>query len=202
MKVHVTIVSLFFTGFLFSQDIQEKIIEGYIRNNKNLSIEGIHVINNSNGEATITNSDGRFGIKASLNDEIVISGIQFARKKIIVNEELYNSILLNIFLDEFVNEYKGKDPTEDIRYHNIQKRYMKRHNKLIEDAHEVELRHLHGLVDELVKEFIITKEEVREIMEEFGDTTEKLYIHVMENYGLRKPNKKKVMELMRYKHGL
>ena len=39
-------------------------------------------------------------------------------------------------------------------------------------------------------------------MEEFGDTTEKLYIHVMENYGLRKPNKKKVMELMRYKYGL
>ncbi len=104
MKVHVTIVSLFFTGFLFSQDIQEKIIEGYIRNNSNLSIEGIHVINNSNGEATITNSDGRFEIKASLNDEIVISGIQYSRKKIIVNEELYDAILLNIFLDEFVNE--------------------------------------------------------------------------------------------------
>ncbi len=104
MKVHVTIVSLFFTGFLFSQDIQEKIIEGYIRNNKNLSIEGIHVINNSNGEATITNSDGRFEIKASLNDEIVISGIQYARKKIIVNEELYDAILLNVFLDEFINE--------------------------------------------------------------------------------------------------
>lgn len=104
MKVHITIVSLFFTGFLFSQDIQEKIIEGYIRNNENLSIEGIHVINNSNGEATITNSDGKFEIKASLNDEIVISGIQFARKKIILNKELFDSVLLNIFLDEFVNE--------------------------------------------------------------------------------------------------
>ena len=104
MKVHLTIVLLFFTGFLFSQDIQEKIIEGYIRNNNNLSIEGIHVLNNSNGEATITNSDGRFKIRASLKDEIVFSGIQFARKKIIVNEELYDAILLNIFLDEFVNE--------------------------------------------------------------------------------------------------
>ena len=104
MKVHLTIVLLFFTGFLFSQDIQEKIIEGFIRNNNNLSIEGIHVLNNSNGEATITNSDGRFKIRASLKDEIVFSGIQFARKKIIVNEELYDAILLNIFLDEFVNE--------------------------------------------------------------------------------------------------
>ena len=105
-------------------------------------------------------------------------------------------------IDKFVNEYKGHNPKEDSRYYDIQKRYMKRHNKLMEDAHEVELRHLHGLEDELVKEFNITKEEVRAIMEEFGDTTEKLYIHVMENYGLRKPNKKKVMELMRYKHGL
>jgi hypothetical protein len=105
-------------------------------------------------------------------------------------------------LDKFVNEYQGYSPKEDSRYYDIQKRYMKRHNKLIEDAHEVELRHLNGLVDELSKEFLITKEEVRDIMEEFGDTTEKLYIHVMENYGLRKPNKKKVIELMRYKHGL
>jgi hypothetical protein len=105
-------------------------------------------------------------------------------------------------LDKFVNEYQGYNPKEDSRYYDIQKRYMKRHNKLIEDAHEVELRHLNGLVDELSKEFLITKEEVRDIMEEFGDTTEKLYIHVMENYGLRKPNKKKVIELMRYKHGL
>ena len=104
MKVHVTIVSLFFTGFLFSQDIQEKIIEGYIRNNNNFSIEGIHVLNNSNGEATITNPDGMFKIKARLNDEIIFSGIQFARKKIILNKELFDSVLLNVWLDEFVNE--------------------------------------------------------------------------------------------------
>ena len=113
-----------------------------------------------------------------------------------------DAIFLNAELDKFVNEYKGHNPKEDSRYYDIQKRYMKRHNKLMEDAHEVELRHLHGLEDELVKEFDITKEEVRAIMEEFGDTTEKLYIHIMENYGLRKPNKKKVMELMRYKYGL
>ena len=104
MKFHLTLVILLSSGFLFSQDIQEKIIEGYIRNNNNFSIEGIHVLNNSNGEATITNTDGRFKIKASLNDEIVFSGIQFARKKIILNKELFDSVLLNVWLDEFVNE--------------------------------------------------------------------------------------------------
>ena len=100
-------------------------------------------------------------------------------------------------LNEFINEYQGDDYREDFRYHDIQKRYMKRQNKLIEDAHEVELRHLHGLEDELVKEFIITKEEVKVIMEEFGDTTESLYIHISNNYDFRKPNKKKISQLLK-----
>ena len=100
-------------------------------------------------------------------------------------------------LDKFINEYQGNDYREDFRYHDIQKRYMKRHNKLIEDAHEVELRHLYGLEDELVKEFDITKEEVRVIMEEFGDTTESLYLHIADNYDFRKPNKKKITQLLK-----
>ena len=102
-------------------------------------------------------------------------------------------------LDEFINEYKGNDPTEDMRYHDIQKRYMKRHNKLMEDAHEVELRHLDGLAEELSKEFIITKEEVQVIMEEFGDTTESLYLHIADNYDFRKLTKKKATQLLKAK---
>ena len=102
-------------------------------------------------------------------------------------------------LDKFINEYQGDDYREDFRYHDIQKRYMKRHNKLIEDAHEIELRHLYGLEDELVKEFIITKEEVREIMEEFGDTTESLYLYIADNYDFRKLTKKKTIQLLRAK---
>ena len=102
-------------------------------------------------------------------------------------------------LDKFVNEYQGRDPKEDSRYYHIQKRYMKRHNKLMEDAHEVELRHLNDLAEELSKEFIITKEEVKAIMEEFGDTTECLYIYVSNNYDFRKPNKKKIIQLLKTK---
>jgi len=74
---------------------------------------------------------------------------------------------------------------------------MKRHNKLFADAYEVEHRHLTNLVDELAKEFIITKEEVKVIMEEFGDTTESLYIYVSNNYDFRKPNKKKITQLLK-----
>ena len=81
-------------------------------------------------------------------------------------------------LDEFINEYQGNDPKEDSRYYHIQKRYMKRHNKLMEDAHNTELRHLEELAEGLSKEFKVDKEKVKKIMEEFGGATEDLYHYV------------------------
>ena len=101
-------------------------------------------------------------------------------------------------LDEFIQNYQGnEDPKTDRLYMDIEKRYRKRYNKLIADAMEVEQRHLTSLVDVLSKEFIITKEEVREIMEEFGDTTESLYLYIADNYDFRKLNKKKTIQLLR-----
>ena len=85
-------------------------------------------------------------------------------------------------LDEFIKNYQGnEDPSTDYLYYDIQKRYMKRHNKLIEDAHEVELRHLMSLTEALAKEFKVGKEKIKTIMEEFGGTTEELYIYVKQN---------------------
>jgi len=95
-------------------------------------------------------------------------------------------------------EYKGWGDIEFTeQWMDIEKRYRKRYNKLFEDAYEVEHRHLTGLVDALVKEFIITKEEVREIMEEFGDTTESLYLNIANNYDFRKPTKQKTIQLLK-----
>ena len=101
-------------------------------------------------------------------------------------------------LDEFVKNYQGnEDPKTDRQYIDIERRYQKRYNKLYEDAHNTELRHLNDLVEALVKEFIITKEEVRVIMEEFGDTTESLYLHIANNYDFRKLTKKKTTQLLK-----
>ena len=83
--------------------------------------------------------------------------------------------------DNFVNEYQGNDPKEDSRYYHIQKRYMKRHNKLMEDAHNTELRHLEELAEGLSKEFKVDKEKIKKIMEEFGGATEDLYRYVEQN---------------------
>ena len=84
-------------------------------------------------------------------------------------------------LDNFVNEYQGNDPKEDSRYYHIQKRYMKRHNKLMEDAHNTELRHLEELAEGLSKKFKVDKEKIKKIMEEFGGATEDLYRYVEQN---------------------
>ena len=97
-------------------------------------------------------------------------------------------------------EYKGWGDIEFTEpWMDIEKRYRKRYNKLFEDAYEVEHRHLTGLVDALVKEFIITKEDVKVIMEEFGDTTESLYLYIANNYDFKKPTKQKAVQLLKVK---
>ena len=85
-------------------------------------------------------------------------------------------------LDQFVKEYKGKDdPKTDTLYRDIERRYQKRHNKLFEDACEVEHRHLTGLAEALAKKFKVNKKKIETIMETFGGTTEDLYLYVDKN---------------------
>ena len=88
----------------FSQTENQKIIDGSVYNDNSYSIEGIHVLNITSNEATITDFDGKFKILVNINDEIVFSGIQFKRKKIIINQDIFDSVSLIIYLEEFVNE--------------------------------------------------------------------------------------------------
>ena len=100
--------------------------------------------------------------------------------------------------DAYKLEYKGwGDIKFTEQWIDIERRYRKRYSKLFNDAHEVEHRHLTNLVDALIKEFIITREEVKTIMEEFGETTESLYIHVGNNYDFKKPTKEKAIHLLK-----
>ena len=66
-------------------------------------------------------------------------------------------------------------------YMDIEKRYRKRYNKLFEDAHEVENRHLESLAEALGKEFKVNKKKIKTIMETFGEATEDLYLYVKQN---------------------
>ena len=106
--------------------------------------------------------------------------------------------------DEYRTEYQGwGDIKETERYIDIEKRYRKRYNKLIEDASEVEMRHLLSLEDAFCREFLFTKDEIRAIMGEFGGTTEDLY-HYLEvlQTGYRGPETKNQLEYLNKKYGL
>lgn len=64
-------------------------------------------------------------------------------------------VMCNKELKQFVKNYKGRDPINDTRYLDIQRRYRKRYNKLMQDYHEDELRTLAELRHSLIQHFEI-----------------------------------------------
>ena len=101
---NTSFILLFIPIICLSQNNNLKLIEGTVFNDDSYSIEGVHVLNITSNYNTITDSEGNFKIYAGLNDEIIFSAIQFKRKKIIINDDLLNSISIKVFLEEFVNE--------------------------------------------------------------------------------------------------
>ncbi len=88
--------------------------------------------------------------------------------------------------DEFIKNYQSRDPEaykQDNRYMDIELRYRKRYNKLIEDAMNEENDSLSKLRNELSKKFKIAKDDVWKIMSEFGGSTRDLYFHVAKVQG-------------------
>ena len=88
--------------------------------------------------------------------------------------------------DEFRKNYQSRDPEaykQDNRYTDIELRYRKRYNKLIEDAMNEENDSLSRLRDELSKKFKMSKDQVWEIMSEFGGNTRDLYFHIAKVQG-------------------
>jgi hypothetical protein len=90
--------------YSFSQNNNDKFIEGIVYNDNSYSIEGVHVLNITSNEATITNSKGNFKILVKLNDELIFSAIQFKRNKITINQEIFDSLSIIVYLEEYVNE--------------------------------------------------------------------------------------------------
>ncbi|MBT3282099.1 MAG: hypothetical protein HOC22_05880 [Cryomorphaceae bacterium] len=95
---------LLISFYTFSQTNNQKFIEGIVYNDNSYSIQGVHVLNITSNEATITDSEGNFKILVNLNDELIFSAIQFKRNKIIIDKDVFDSLSITIYLEEFVNE--------------------------------------------------------------------------------------------------
>ena len=95
---------LLISFYTFSKTNNQKFIEGIVYNDNSYSIQGVHVLNITSNEATITDSEGNFKILVNLNDELIFSAIQFKRNKIIIDKDVFDSLSITIYLEEFVNE--------------------------------------------------------------------------------------------------
>ena len=83
--------------------------------------------------------------------------------------------------EEFIKNYTGNDHRNDALYLDIERRARKRWKKLMEDALEVENKHLENLSKDLCVYFNIDRDRIKKIMEEFGGSVRTLYIHLKTN---------------------
>ena len=83
--------------------------------------------------------------------------------------------------EEFIKNYTGNNHKDDVLYLDIEKRARKRWKKLLEDALEVENRHLENLSKDFCEYFNIDRDRMKKIMEEFGGSARTLYIHLKTN---------------------
>jgi len=79
------------------------------------SLENIHISNKNSGKGTISNAYGQFSIPVKINDTIVISGIQFYKKEILITYQLIKNKLITIELFQKINEL---DEVE-LKAHNL-----------------------------------------------------------------------------------
>ncbi len=83
----------------FSQSVE---IQGKVESN--LNVENINVINKTSQFFTITDSTGRFKIRAKLNDTLLFSSIQHKLKTVIIDKNIIVLKAMRVFLEENINE--------------------------------------------------------------------------------------------------
>lgn len=88
----------------FSQSLKAQSIEVLGKVESQGDVENIHVINKTAQVFTITNNKGEFVIKASLNDTLSFSSIQYKPKNIVVNKQAIQYKVLRVTLDDQLNE--------------------------------------------------------------------------------------------------
>ena len=80
---------------------------------------------------------------------------------------------------EFKQNYKGFDnPENDTLYMDIEIKARKRWSKLMEDGIKDEQNKMDKLINGLHRLFKVSKDTIREEMEEFDGTTKEFYYHI------------------------
>lgn len=95
----ILICTLCLTSVCIGQRVQ---IQGQVTNDSD--VEGIHVLNKTAGINTITDQNGRFQIRAGINDTIWFASLRYMLKEVVVTPSLLDKQQLIVELLVSVNE--------------------------------------------------------------------------------------------------
>jgi hypothetical protein len=98
--MRIVIFLLLVSNLLFSQD-ERTWIRGKVLY-KNINVVSANVVNNTSGQATITNEDGEFEMKVRLNDRLVFSSVQYEIRSTIIDKDILQKSRLVIDVNEKV----------------------------------------------------------------------------------------------------
>ena len=133
MKKWVVLLLFFSTFSLWSQDRNEKLLQGIIAADDAL-LSGIDVVNLGNEKVTVTNSKGEFSILAKADDILVFSSKTLEMRRLLIDEDDLKpgTIIVNMFtkINELDEVIVKKSPTEGVSIIPGQKQYTPAERKL------------------------------------------------------------------------
>jgi hypothetical protein len=133
MKKWVVLLLFFGTFSLWSQDRNEKLLQGIIAADDAL-LSGIDVVNLGNEKVTVTNSKGEFSILAKADDILVFSSKSLEMRRVLIDEDDLKSGTINVNMYPKINELNEvivkKSPIEGVSIIPGQKQYTPAERKL------------------------------------------------------------------------
>ena len=133
MKKWVVLLLFFGTFSLWSQDRNEKLLQGIIAADDAL-LSGIDVVNLGNEKVTVTNSKGEFSILAKADDILVFSSKSLEMRRVLIDEDDLNSGTITVNMYPKINELNEvivkKNSIEGVSIIPGQKQYTPAERKL------------------------------------------------------------------------
>ena len=133
MKKWVVLLLFFSTFSLWSQDRNEKLLQGIIAADDAL-LSGIDVVNLVNEKVTLTNSKGEFSILAKADDILVFSSKSLEMRRLLIDEDDLKSGTITVNMYPKINELNEvivkKSPIEGVSIIPGQKQYTPAERKL------------------------------------------------------------------------
>jgi hypothetical protein len=133
MKKWVVLLLFLGTSSMWSQDRNEKLLQGIIATDDAL-LSGIEVVNLGNEKVTVTNSKGEFSILAKADDILVFSSKSLEMRRVLIDEDDLKSGTITVNMYPKINELDEvivkKSPIEGVSIIPGQKQYTPAERKL------------------------------------------------------------------------